>query len=118
MNEAFMSLDECLNANYQYDSLRSRLVSHNNKQWINTVKNKVQDLVCIVFGTIINNETNTGKNRTSPRKIRKDKTVKILLDIGASARIVHHSYVHKNNFHKKMPVTSGLLWLVLLVHLV
>ena len=61
MNEVFMSPEECLNANYQFGSLKSCLTSHNNKQLINTVKNKVQDLVPVVLGTIIDNETNTGK---------------------------------------------------------
>ena len=63
------------------------------------------DLAPIVFGLIQN--TNESKTKTTAintrriRKIRSNKTVKILLDSGASASIVNHSYVHKKFFYKE-----------------
>ena len=51
-------------------------------------------------------QTNTKENKTrataiNTRRTRSNETVKILLDSGASASIVNHSYVHKNSFSTK-----------------
>ena len=57
-----MSLDECLNANYQHISLRPRLASHNKNNYLsNTMKENAQDLVPIMVGSITDNETNFQK---------------------------------------------------------
>ena len=82
--EKFSSLDNCINANFQYESMRSRLATE-----------RSHDLVPIVFGKISN------PSNTKTKKVRKNKMVKILLDTGASANIIHHSYVRKNDFSKK-----------------
>ena len=45
--ESFLNLDDCINANYNYESLRSRLVSHSN------VKNKNENSKGQTFQEII-----------------------------------------------------------------
>jgi len=52
INEKFTSLDECLNANFNYESMRSRLASHSRKK-SSTNCPKSKDLVPIVFGKLI-----------------------------------------------------------------
>ena len=114
-SETFPDFDSCLNANFNYESLRSRLASHqkNNKN----KKPKNEDLVPITFGLILP-EKSAKITTSTPRtqKVSKNKKrkkeeitystrnstqkpqyVKILLDSGASASIVHKSYVRKNN---------------------
>ena len=98
MNQKFSSLDNCLNANFQYESMRSRLASHSKLTKKNSERSN--DLVPIVFGKVIPTLIPLIKQVQNVRKVRKEKTVKILLDSGASASIVHHSYVAKNAFVK------------------
>ena len=93
INEKFSSLDNCINANFQYESMRSRLASQQKNP--QAISERSHDLVPIVFGKISN------PNNTKTKEVRKNKTVKILLDTGASANIIHHSYVRKNDFSKK-----------------
>ena len=93
-------LDDCINANYNYESVCSRLASHPKNQSDNDDQHV--DVAPIVFGLIQNTKEN--KTRTTDintRKIRSNEAVKILLDSGASATIVNHSYVHKNSFSTK-----------------
>ena len=98
--ENFTHLDDCINANYNYESVRSRLASHPKNQSDND--NQHVDLAPIVFDLIQNTKENKTKTTAiNTRKIRSNETVKILLDSGASASIVNHSYVHKNNFSTK-----------------
>ena len=70
---------------FNYESFRSCWTSHNNKKDINNQT----DLVPITFGVLISKERNSEKRSTN---------VKILMDSGASASIIHKSYVSKNNF--------------------
>jgi transposase InsO family protein len=98
MNQKFSSLDNCLNANFQYESMRSRLASHSKLTKKNSERSN--DLVPIVFGKVIPTLKPLIKQVKHVQKVRKEKTVKILLDSGASASIVHHSYVAKNDFVK------------------
>ena len=50
--ESFSNLDDCINSNYNYESMRSRLASHHNK---NNTENfsENDDLVPITFGLIV-----------------------------------------------------------------
>ena len=83
-------LDDCINANYNYESVRSRLASHPKNQSDND--NQHVDLAPIVFDLIQNTKENKTKTTAiNTRKIRSNETVKILLDSGASASIVNHS---------------------------
>ena len=53
--ESFLNLDDCINAKYNYESLRFRLVSQsnfNNKNK-NSISSKQEDLVPITFGELI-----------------------------------------------------------------
>ena len=57
-NESVLNLDDCIIANYNYESLRSRLVSQpksteNNKDFISSTQ---EDLVPITFGELIPEE--------------------------------------------------------------
>ena len=68
-NEKFSTLDSCLNAHFQYESLRSRLASQNK-----TKKHKEplsEDLVPIVFGTLLP----TGKDTKNKPKNKKNTYV-------------------------------------------
>ena len=58
------------------------------------IKEKIEDLVPIVFGTIVQNKSHPNGHTNKAR----NKNVKILLDSGASASIIHHSYLRKNDF--------------------
>ena len=58
------------------------------------IKEKIEDLVPIVFGTIVQNKSHPNGHTNQAR----NKNVKILLDSGASASIIHHSYLRKNDF--------------------
>ena len=58
------------------------------------IKEKIEDLVPIVFGTIVQNKSHPNGHTNQAR----NKNVKILLDSGASASIIQHSYLRKNDF--------------------
>ena len=52
--EVFTCLDDCINNNFNYESIRSRLVSQGKNK--NRVENNnLEDLIPIVFGTIVRN---------------------------------------------------------------
>jgi len=51
INEKCTSLDECLNANFNYESMRSHLASHTRKKSTSKCP-RSKDLVPIVFGTL------------------------------------------------------------------
>jgi len=101
INEKITSLDECLNANFNYESMRSRLASHSRKKSSKNCPGS-KDLVPIVFGKLIpgTKKKKNSKTRNKAKKAgytdqivknnkqsRKTKTIKILLDSGASASI-------------------------------
>ena len=55
-NEMLTCLDDCINSNFNYESIRSRLASQaKNKNRM--IKEKIEDLVPIVFGTIVQNKS-------------------------------------------------------------
>ena len=62
MDEKFTSLDNCINENFQYESMRSRLNTTLNKNKSTESPDKAIDLVPITFGTI------TKKSDDSPKK--------------------------------------------------
>ena len=107
--------------------MRSRLTADLNKSKSESLKGiptKTKDLVPIIFGTITENLKNSrtvSKNKrtdktvlknkeksktVSTKKVKSKKTVKILLDSGASASIIHSSYVGKNDFSNKNKKTT------------
>ena len=112
-SKSFSTFDECLNACFKYESMRSRLASHHTNTSKNNPNTNV-DLVPITFGNIIsrvnNHDRNSKlkkvkkKNDTISINNKKDKhtnqSVKILLDSGASASIISNSYVAKNDYVK------------------
>jgi len=94
INEKFTSLDECLNANFNYESMRTRPASHSRKKNSKNLP-RSKDLVPIVFGKLIPGTKKEGnsKTRTNTKKVgytdqiaknnkrlRTPKTIKILLD--------------------------------------
>ena len=84
----FNSLDECLNYQLAYSSVRYRLASQEN-----TNKNRRlndDDLAPIVFGEILENIN----VKTSMKNLR------VLLDSGASGSIIHSRFVKHNNIKK------------------
>ena len=108
-SKSFSTFDECLNACFKYESMRSRLASHPNKNLSSSNPTKQEDLVPIVFGNLLYTEKNS---KLSTRRVNNEnkrkhsngyaavdtygkQPVKILLDSGASASIVHQSYVRK-----------------------
>ena len=101
-SEKFSTLDKYVNSNFNYESLRSRLTNHNNKKLSkNKIMNKINqtDLVPITFGVLITKERNSETVSTKQNSGRWRNTyVKILMDSGASASIIHEFYVNKNNF--------------------
>ncbi len=58
--ENFTHLDDCINANYNYESVRSRLASHPKNQ--SDKDDQHVDLAPIVFGLIQNTKENKNKN--------------------------------------------------------
>ena len=82
-------------------------------------KNKIKEtinqtnLVPTTFLVLISKERNSKKVSRKNDIRRKNTCVKILMGSGASASIIHESYVNKNNFivRKKRPRISGPQWL-------
>ena len=111
--ESFSNLDDCINSNYNFESMRSRLVSHHNK---NNTENfsESDDLVPITFGLIVSkfDSKNSSQNvnisskhgsniSTTNKKINSTKKpVRILLDSGASASIIHKDFVTVRDYSK------------------
>ena len=111
--ESFSNLDDCINSNYNYESMRSRLASHHNK---NNTENfsENDDLVPITFGLIVSkfdsknssqkvniSSKNDSAISTTNKKITSTKKpVRILLDSGASASIIHKDFVTARDYSK------------------
>ena len=87
-NEVFTCLDDCINSNFNYESIRSRLVSQaKNKNRVEN--NNSEDLIPIVFCTIVRNVRRNANDKTLEKA--NEKILRILLDSGASASIIHSS---------------------------
>ena len=76
-----------------------------------------KDLIPIIFGELIS-EVKICKNDSKTMSILQNhvrstsRYVNILMDCGASASIIHDSFVGANKFNtKKNPRISGLRWL-------
>ena len=107
-HKSFKSFDDCLNACFNYESMRSRLASHPNKP-NSSVPPKQEDLVPITFGNILydKEEPKGSTSRVTNKKKRKKtygfapvdiygkRSVKILLDSGASASIINKRHVRE-----------------------
>ena len=113
--ESFLNLDDCINANYNYESLRSRLVSHSNsnKNYKKFTSSMQEDLVPIIFGELIPEDKirkNNSKNMSvSQNYVRSNSMyVKILMNSGASASIIHDLVVRRNKFNTRK--TSANNW--------
>ena len=103
---SFKSLNVCLT----YESMRSCLARKPNKNLSSTDSSKQEDLVPIGFGNLFYKEENLklSTHRVNNKKKHKNTNcyvpidmyskwpVKILLDSGASASIVHKYYVREN----------------------
>ena len=69
---------------------------------LHDLENQRTDLAPIAFGVIQNpNKVRARSTVIYVRRVHKNKTVKILFDSRASASIISHSYVHRNNFSTK-----------------
>ena len=55
-SKSFSTFDECVNACFKYESMRSRLASHPNKNLSSSNSTKQEDLVPIVFGNLLYKE--------------------------------------------------------------
>ena len=73
----------------------------------------VEDLIPIVFGTIVQNVPNCTDNENLKNKaLANKKILRILLDSGASTSIIHTSYVLKKNNGEMMSHMNGVPWRV------
>ena len=75
-SESFSNLDDCINSNFNYESMRSRLASHPNKT-ITKNSSENTDLVPITFGLIVNKISeikNNPKTIFSHQKKRMNST--------------------------------------------
>ena len=70
--ESFNNLDDCINSNFNYESMRSRLVSHHNKNNFEKFSENT-DLVPITFGLIVNNSS---LNKTSQQMVSLSRNEK------------------------------------------
>ena len=108
-SEKFLTLDQCINTNFNYESLRSRLTGYHNKKLSkNKTKKKINqtDLVPITFGVLISKERNSKKVSPKQNDIHQRNTyVEILMDNCTSASIIHES--QKNFITRK---TSANKW--------
>ena len=79
------------------------------KKIYNKEKINQTDLVSIAFDVLISKERNSEKVSSKQNGARQRNTyVKILMDSGASASIIHKSYVNKNNIITRK--TSANKW--------
>ena len=109
------NLDDCINANFNQGSLHSRLVSqvNSNKDYKNFVSSTQGDLVPITFDELIPKDKirkNDSKNMSVLQNDVRSKSryVKILMDSGTSASIIHDSFVRTNKFNTRN--TSANKW--------
>ena len=113
--ESFLNLDDCFNTNYNYESLRSRLVSQpnsnkNNKNFVSSTK---EDWVPITFNELIPKDQICQNNSKNVSNLQNDVHItswyiNILMDSGASASIICNSFVHTNKFNTRK--TSANKW--------
>ena len=76
-------------------------------------KNTLEDLILIVFGTIVRNvPKRTNYKKLENKALGNKKILCILLDSGASASIIHSSYILRNELRKIMLHMNGVLWQV------
>ena len=68
--EFFTGLDDCINNNFNYESMQSRLVSHSKNS---VEKNTSEDLIPIVFGTIVLNVPKCTNNENLENKALANK---------------------------------------------
>ena len=115
--KVFLNLDDFINANYNYESLRScrKNYPNSNKKCKNFESSTQEDLVAITFDELISEDKirkNDSKNmivlQNDVRSI--SMYVKILMDSVASASIIH-LYVQINLILVKLPRISGPQWL-------
>ena len=91
----FTCLDSCINNNYSFNSIiKHRLAGHHNK----IVKESGDSFVPILFGQV------TKKSHYNDESSKR--TVKILLDSGASESIAHITLFDKDNIHKHTSATN------------
>ena len=95
-----MNIDECINANYKYESLCSLFVSHlnSNKNNNNFESPTQEDLVCIIFNEFISEHKICEQDSENISILQDDaqitsRYVKIIMDCDASASIIHNSFV-------------------------
>ena len=111
--ENFLNLDDCINANYNYESLRSRIVSHLNsdKNNKNSKSSTQEDLVPITFGELIPQDKirkNDSKNMSVLQNdVRSNsRYVKILMDSCVNASIIQDLFAHANIFCTRKSSTN------------
>ena len=68
------SIDDCINFNFNYESMRSRLASHRSNNSTNNPNTNV-DLVPITFGNIISRVNNHNKNSKLKKVKKKNDTI-------------------------------------------
>ena len=90
----FTCLDSCINTNYSFNSIKYRLAGHHNK----IVKESGDSFVPILFGQV----TKKSPYNEEPSK----RTVKILLDSGASESIAHITLFDKDKIRKNTSATN------------
>ena len=72
----FNNIDDCINFNFNYESMRSRLASHHSNNSTNNPNTNV-DLVPITFGNIISRVNNHDKNSKLKKVKKKNDTISI-----------------------------------------
>ena len=100
LDKKITCLDDYINFhfNFNYESIRSRLVSHPKNS---VEKNTSEDLIPIVFGTIVRKvPKRTNNENLKIMALANKKILRILLDSGASASIINSSYVLRNELQK------------------
>ena len=89
-----------MNLNVLSDKQQQQILRQNKiKETINQT-----DLVLITLSVLTSKERNSKKVSPKQNAVRqKNKYVKILIDSGASASIIHKSYINKNNLLQGKP---------------
>ena len=112
--ESLSNLDDSINANYNHELFYSRLVSqpNSNKNYKNFISFKQEDLIPIIIGKLIP-ENKIRKNDLKNMSILQNNVrsnsryVKILMGSGASASIIHDSFVRTNKFSTRKPSANN-----------
>ena len=113
--DRFLNLDNCINANCNYESFRSRLISqpNSNKNYKNVITSKQKNLVPITFNELIPEDEIRTNDSGNTSILQNDvcstsKYVNIMMDSGASLSIIHDSFVHADKFNTRK--TSKNKW--------